>query len=473
MKKQNLFLFPFYFLSFSLLLISCKRINEATELGGDLIPAIDNINTFEKFFPVETYNHLYNDTGRVVSNDQFALGQLNDPDFGQTKSDIYFNVGAAVPMVNPFYHKDSVQGIDSVVLSLSYVGSYGDTNSLQTVEVLEIAQNSDFSDTSLYKRNHPAFATGASLGSKTFSISQLNDTIRLIRKTDTTKVVNVLRIPLSNSLGERFKTFDTTNSANGGFRNDSIFNKLFKGLAVISQSATGTGSLAYFSIVDPAKTKVTVYFRVQRNGKIDTTSADFAHVKNGQANLINRTPAGGYQTYLANGAAEDDKVFIQSTPGSYAAVKLKGVDTMSNKIIHRAELIAYRLPSAQEAQLPPPSLLYVDRKRGTSDSVYFLKDLFDAQGGPNVAFGGSLRGDNTYRFTLTRHVQEIILGVDTNDSLRLFAPLQLVYPIRNSNQFFPIPVNSLAANGRVVLAGGNYSDPALRMRLRIIYSNIK
>jgi hypothetical protein len=289
----------------------------------------------------------------------------------------------------------------------------------------------------------------------------------------------VLRIPLSNSLGDRFKNFDTTNTSNGGFRNDSIFLKLFKGLAIKTTSGSGIGALSYFSLNDIAKTKLTVYFRrIQRDGKLDTTSTDFTHQRNGQANLIRRTPAGGYQTYLTNGAGQDDKVYIQSTPGSYGAIKLKGIDTMSNKIIHRAELIIHRLPNTNP-QLTPPSRLYLDRKKTTNDSAMFLaKDLFDGQNNLSNNFGGTLRSDDTYRFTITRHVQDIVTRKETNDTLRLFAPVQVVYRVPTgvtANPFAPfaVPVNSQAANGRVVVAGGNFADPALRMRLRIIYSNIK
>ena len=471
MKKQNLFLFSLACLAFSLLLNSCKRINEATELGGDLIPAVDNINTFEVNYPVEGYNNLYNDTTKVLGSEQVALGTVNDPEFGTTKSDIYFNVVPTGNMLNPFYNKDSIQGIDSVVLSLSYLNTFGDTNSVQSVSVEEIAQGSDFSDTAIFKRNHPAFATtGVVLGTKSFTPALLNDTVTLIRKKDTTKVVNALRIPLSNVLADRFKNFDTTNTGNGGFRNDSIFLKLFKGFAVKSTSGSGVGALSYFSLTDFAKTKLTIYFRVQRGGKIDTASTDFVHNRNGQANLINRTPGGGYQTYLSNGAIQDDKLYIQSTPGSYAALKLRGVDTLSNKIIHRAELIAYRLPDANADKLTPPNKLYLDRKKGALDSVTFLsKDLFDNQGALSTGFGGELRGDGTYRFAVTRHVQDIVTRKEPNDSLRLFAPQNIAYRFLPT----PFPVNAQAANGRVILAGGNFADPARRMRLRIIYSNIK
>ncbi|MDQ3682469.1 MAG: DUF4270 domain-containing protein, partial [Bacteroidota bacterium] len=354
MKKYHEILFSSFIVFFLLISFnSCKKINEATQLGDDLIPPIDNVNTFEVSFKTETNNALYNDSTKLRFNDDIALGHINnDPEFGQTNASVYFNILPVIPTgsspkIYPFFNKDSTLIIDSVILSLSYRGNYGDTQSLQTVRVFEIAQTSNFSNDSGYKFTQPNFlTTGGQLGSKTFAISSLNDSLQLVRKKDTTRVGNVLRIPLNNTLGERFARYDTSNSSNGGFRSDSIFFKLFRGLA-IKADATGNG-LAYFNLSDQAKTKLTVYFRVRKNGIIDTTATDFYHLTNGQANIINRTPANGYASYLGNTAADDDKIYLQSDPGSIASIKIPELDNFPNSIIHRAELIISRLSSLQD-----------------------------------------------------------------------------------------------------------------------------
>ncbi|HMT75243.1 MAG TPA: DUF4270 family protein, partial [Chitinophagaceae bacterium] len=177
--------------------VSCKKINEATELGGGLIPPIDNITTFETYLDIETDNKLFNDTTNVYGSDYLALGHIaTDPEFGSTHANAYFDLGRPAYMTNPFIHKDSVVAIDSVVLSMSYLAAYGDTNSSQTLRVYEIAQNSDFKDTAYYKYNQADFlTTGTELGSKTFQISKLDDSVLHIRKRDTTKLANVIRIP--------------------------------------------------------------------------------------------------------------------------------------------------------------------------------------------------------------------------------------------------------------------------------------
>src|SRR6185295_1181988 len=166
-----------------------------------------------------------------------ALGDFNDPEFGHTHANINFNISPSRVGEYPFVKNDANLKIDSVVLSLSYQGAYGDTvnDGVQTLRVYEIDQNSGFSDTTPYSYANPAtdFATvGSELGSATFSIKDLKDTQTLIRGTDTSFVTNVVRIKLDNSLGVRFSQYDTIQGPNGGFYSDSIFKTLFRGLSV-------------------------------------------------------------------------------------------------------------------------------------------------------------------------------------------------------------------------------------------------
>ncbi|HEU0063987.1 MAG TPA: hypothetical protein VFQ58_03115, partial [Flavisolibacter sp.] len=63
------------------LIVSCKKLNEPTTLGGNLLPGVDNIHTFETYFSVETNNAPFYDTIRSSQNDYTAIGSLNDPEF--------------------------------------------------------------------------------------------------------------------------------------------------------------------------------------------------------------------------------------------------------------------------------------------------------------------------------------------------------------------------------------------------------
>ena len=476
-------------------IVSCKKINEATELGGDLIPAVDNVNTFEVALNTVTNNLRYNDTTKVNYSDLVAAGDLNDPEFGQTHANFLFNILPANLGVYPFVHKDSVRVVDSVVLTLDYQGGYGDTLSgMQTLHVFEIDPNSGFRPDTSYKYNDPASefpTTGTELGSKTFSVSSLKDSIAVRTDTTTANAANVVRIKLDNSLAARFMTYDISNGPLGGYYQDTTkgvipganFRKLFAGFAIKSDNSGNL--LSYFNLSNTGKTRLTVYYRIQHpaTGKEDILHADFYHSINGQTNYVKQTAGGNWASSLSNGQPSDDKIYLQSSPsGSYASILIPDLSSLGNKIIHRAELIVATIPSISDNIFTPPSRLFLDRKNGGSPDTTFLlyKDLAPGSDGSLDfnTFGGNLKSGK-YVFNITRFVQSVVTSHQPIDTLRLFAPLRV-------NEFAPpfisatdtagiasIPVLSKVAEGRVVLAGGNYAiNPDQRLQLRIIYSNL-
>jgi hypothetical protein len=485
--KKSYFVLSFLAIitSVAILFSACKKLNESTELGGGLIPPVDNINTFETYLDVITDNKLFADTTKVYYSDNLALGHIaTDPEFGATHANAYFNIGspyfANATNANPntyypFINKDSV-AIDSVILSLSYNGFYGDTNSFQTLRVFEIAQSPGFSDTILYKYDATIQTTGGELGSKTFQIKSLKDSILHIRKKDTTKLANVIRIPLQNQLGTRLAGYDTSNTSNGGYRTDSIFKTLFKGFAI--QADNIGNAITYFAPSDGINTKLIVYFRVTKNGIKDTTFTEFYHQTNGQANVIKRTEAYGWDSYLSNGLPSDDKVYLQSVPGSYASLKIPALDTFKNAVIHRAELVLNPLPSVQEGTFVQPLGLFLDRVNTTADTAFTFDTDMDVQ--PSgfdytynfAAFGGGLKSDSTYRFNISKYVQDIITLKKPNQTLRLFAPVRAFVFSNRFGRRSQMYISGQPAYGRVVLGGGNYAVTGKRLRLRVIYSKL-
>jgi hypothetical protein len=456
-------------------LSACKKINDSTEVGNGVIPAVDNIYTFETNLIAETDNFLMTDSTKVLTTDLMVLGHIqNDQAFGQLHADGYFSVVPPNSMIYPFYVKDSLLGIDSVILSLAYEGQYGDTNSTSTLRVFEIDQRAGFVDTTLFRYDHPSFTVQPQqLGAKTFQLKNLKDTLTIIRRKDTTKLVNVLRVPLANSFGTRLTNYDTTLTSNGGYRNDSLFKTLFRGFALLADN-TGNG-LTYINPTS-TNTKLIVYYRCKKNGALDTTYTEFYHSKTTQANLVKRTPGGEWATYLANNQTRDDKVFIASSPGSGATIQIPGLDTLSNVVVHKAELILTPLPTAQQGAFAFPPSLLLDRinSRGdtalTFDLDMTISDNYGTFGYDQGRFGGTLLRDSTYRFDITRYVQKIVTNDSSNFKLRLYAPGRI-------NLFSPmyrywglVPVSDKVAYGRIVIAGGEYINPAKRLRLRIVYS---
>lgn len=484
MKKFSL-AFVLLIVSFTFIFLSCKKINEATDLGGDLIPGVDNVNTFELNLNTITQNSILtsfikNDSGhRVGYSDLVALGDINDPEFGQVHANFSFNLSAPAYGSYPFKPRpDSLPAIDSVVLSLRYAGAYGDTqsNGIQTVSVFEIpftGAGSGLRSDSVYRFNDPASDfTGSQVGTSVFTIRNLKDSSPVIEAYDTFKVANVVRIKLNPSLGTKLAQMDTAFGPNGGYNNDSLFRTIFNGLAI--KATSGGNALSYFNLADTA-TKLVVHYRYKVNNNDTLGTVTYRHTSNGQSNYVNVQPGGNWAASLNNPSA--DKIYIQSSPsGSYASIAIPDLSSLTNKVIHRAEIIATKIPSVSDNIFTAPPRLFLDRLHHNTDSSYlFEKDLTIGSDGTigYDLFGGTLRGES-YRFNITRYIQGIVTRGEPNDKLRLWAPLATYEysPVIENYYSRPIPVNNHIAEGRVVLAGGTYPDPNTRLRLRIVYSNL-
>lgn len=470
-----LLLFSTIFVFFS----SCKKINEATLLGGGLVPEVDNINTFDTILDAQTNNRLLEDTGKLAYADPVALGTITaDPEFGQTTASVYFQLLPPAYGRSPFTGTNPV--VDSVILSLDFVGSYGDVNTPQTVHVYEMANTDRFHDSTYYTFYEEDFEfKGGELGRAELVMSRMKDTITVV-ETDTVKVANQLRIHLDKAFGQQLASYDSATV----YRNDTLYKNALRGLALTTDAGIGNG-LAYFSLSNTAKTRLTVYYKAANDTATKTVVFTHALRSNGatggQANLIKRQPGGGWAASLGDDSStKDETLYIQSAPGSAAYITIPKLDSFDNKLIHRAELIVTRIPSMLDNIFTPPTQLFVDRittANGKDSAFVFPEFLIITNGVPQYNFasaGGKLLADGTYRFNITKVVQDVLTGNLANPTLRLYAPFD-TRPLNPAlspaspvfAQAIPYP-----AYGRVVLAGGNYSNQDNRLRLRIVYSNL-
>lgn len=465
----------------------CTKITP-TDIGTDLLPAVDNVNTFDTSLRVYADNYLFNDSTRINPYSDNVLGIIeNDPEFGKTEGQIYLSVVPKATSRNPFTSIDSIIGIDSVVLGLAYTGLYGDSNAVQKINVYEIADTA-FKDTLGYLVRHDEFnTTGTELGSGTVNFTTLNDPKTIIVKKDTTVIENQMRIKLDPALGLRFAAYDTT-TVYTSTKRDSVFQTVFNGLALkIDASSPSKTALAYFNLAN-ANTKLTFYFRVFKNGVADTVSTDFGlyastTVSAHAANLVKRTPAHNYAGLSqTTGILDADKLYIQSAPGSYAILRIPGLTNIGNRIVHRAELTFVPADSPPDNLLySSPDYLFLDMIDSTNNRFLTVGSDFiyneNTRGYNTSDFGGFLK-DGRYFFNLTRHVQELVTKQTSNYSFRLYAPRTAVgyyvFPREAGGGVNTVltgfAVNSKVAKGRAVIGGG--SSTTHKMVLRIIYSKI-
>jgi uncharacterized protein DUF4270 len=481
-KNRQFVLTLSLFIFISIFILSCKKINEATELGGGLIPAVDNVTTFDTTLSVETYNEIYtvlNDsTSSSLANEHF-LGEITnnpvtgDPIFGKSEASIFVELKPAVYPFK-FARKDSLF-IDSVVLVLGYKETYGDSTDDFNVNVYEIESSKNFSSDSFYMvRERPFTGQGLLLGSRNNIIpNTLDDSVTLFRE----KASNQLRIPLNNSFGTRILDYDTS-----VYKTDSTFRTKFRGFEI---TASGGNSLLGFQLTD-TNTKLAIYYHFKTAGQPDTGVSYFrATSLSASANHIKRDYTGSqFFAYLNNGSIPDDLVFLQNTPGSFATIKIPGLAGLNNRIVHRAEFIVEQVFHPSDEKFTPPDLLYLDAYDSLKSKFRTIPfDLsFDANSGQlnYQAFGmvgkktidGSGNPIQIWTFNLSRYIQHVVNDTKPSYNLRLHSPYlthNLYSSSINDTELF-IPINPTFAKGRVRVGGG--SNSTQKMRLRIIYSKI-
>jgi hypothetical protein len=461
----------------------CTKI-KVTDLGTDLLPAVDNVNTFDTSIEVISTNFLFGDSavpfmGRDNSNQPSAhvLGYIsNDPQFGTTNASIYLELKP------PFYKytfenvEDSLQ-LDSVVLCMKYINTWGDTNAVQQVNVYQVTQTLR-NDTSYGTNTNVSY--GQLLGTKTFAPKELNDSIFPYGQ----KLANQLRIRLNDELGNLFLAQDT--AAGEPYNNDSLFRAFFKGFAVVpevSGAGANANALNYFSIGDTS-THLRIYYKYTKNGVTDTAARNFTfdnNTRSGHVNKIERNYSGSeFAQFIPGNPAGDSLVFIQAAPGSYAKINIPELLAFKalkgNVMVHLAELNMSQIPEGPASLnniLTPPTTLYLDYQDTTQKKqLPFVNDAFITGTYSPLLFGGTNKPQTVngslnaeYKFFITRHVQGIITRNNPNFPLYLYAPFNARYP----TLFIAFGVNNLA-NGRVKLGGG--SNATRKMKLRLVYSKI-
>jgi hypothetical protein len=459
-----------FFLVLAVLIFSCTKII-VTDIGAGLIPPVDGVITKDTILDIKTKNVGY-DSASVGISDNHVLGYIHDDIFGTTTSSVNFQVAPLISNFSWGINKSDVL-LDSVVLCLSYRGVWGDSNQALKVHVYTIDPEVVFENDSSYRNTRTfekgqevsEFSTGTTIDPKT--LTDIDTTADYYNELTTGQI----RIRLSNTFGQQIVNLDSASA----FINDATFYQYLRGL-IVEPDATGH-SLLLVNLTDTT-THLSFYYH-SRDLK-DTLTRRFApnSLTSASSNTILRNYQGTQiPSYISNTDNNDDKIFIQTSPGTYSTIDISSVKGLPNLIVHRAEILMYQIPDADK-YLTPPNLFLAAYKQ---DSTYSFAIPNDIQFfGTNISnltqFGvypryDSSRGNYHYSFDISRYVQGIVTRKDSVYNLRLTAPYnQYIYV--NSSYTFAVPIAAPSLNtvgiGRILLGGGNNSQ--YKMRLHIVYS---
>lgn len=473
-------------------IIGCTKI-ESTTIGSGLIPPADGVNTFDTVLDVN--NNTFLDSlgfgAKIYRGDDHIIGIIdNDPIFGTAKATTYLEL-------KPTYYRFSFPAktslkADSAYLILSYRATFGDSSITSTQEWQVEELSDSLKRDTIYDVRTKFSTTGVSLGSKIINVSTLRDSVH--ENLESAK--NQIRIKLDLAFAQRFiNQLDTAK-----YLNDTSFRKAFKGFAIGPKSGTHGGALLRINLLD-TNTKLALYYDYKKDDTAHVITNEVSYFRfsqgiytpsSGSANYIERSRSGSVAEMNYLNGANNNNVYLQTTPGTFATIKIPALPNLPNAIIHRAELLTFQVADSVMLfkKFNAPNFLLLSRY----DSVNKIKrnvpnDFLVSSGVDNFStFGGysidrAINGVTTksYEFDISRYVQGIVTRHDTCFTLRLSAPTNdslsftSPYPSNVAAGLYYITPNitNQSADGCVILGGGSRAtaDP-YRMRLHIVYSKI-
>jgi hypothetical protein len=461
----------------ALLFAQCK---ESEVLDAELIPAVDNLNTFFTdtlkvdcksvlFDTLNTAVKDYNDPtyGGIIFaySSIHALGDINnDPIFGNTHASIALQLRQQATGLK--FPKDSMI-IDSLILSLPYQSFYGDRykNVPNTYNVYRLNTGLQVKDT-LYNTHQVDYDNSNLLGSVKADLTKI-DSISIENGTR----VRALRIPLSKQFAIELAALNDSVE----YKDYETFRNWFKGIYITSANPNIGSVLATFNFSDNSVgANMKLYYRVFKGTDTTKQSTTYRYDLNhcGHHNRIVRDYSG--TNIAANfGTVNKDDLFVQSDCGAAIEVSLPNLKTLTNVAINKADLLLSVIPTgnslSDSAFLAPNQMRII----GVDSNGKEVRLPFSGTRTGNLITPIGARFENgirilQYRITLAKTLQAII----TNNPDKI-AKLLIKGEggVGSLNASLQSRSTGGCASGRVALGGPNRF--AHKAKIEVIYTKLK
>ena len=368
---------------FFTIIIFLSACDESSELGLEVQPNSDKIEIFNNSLtqsgqlPSFILTTESVDSLRSDEPSSLLLGSIDDPIFGENISSFLTQISLSQSNIdlgsNPI--------VDSVVLSYSYSGYYGDLTSLNNIQV-------NYSDEKIYKdsiyysnQDFSNFFTGSQDLLLDFTISPDSSSSPL------------LSMSLDNSIGQQILDLGNSNMAD-----NQTFQENF-GSFWISEMSLNSNGVVYLN-ASGSNSSFTVYYHNDDNDSLELTFV--LDGESARVNLFNEKP-------LSNLLVNESRSYIQSMAGFQTKIELQNINyidsILSNKAINQVTLSFNVIEDGIYSPHQNLSLVRVD----SSGNNIFLKDL-TVEGASH--FGGEL-DNNSYEFNITRFFSNYLINDTT------------------------------------------------------------
>ena len=358
-----------HLLHFILVIIIFNSCTDPNNLGLEVQPESDIItfNVTENF----TWQEGFTISEDSLPSDEtlsLLLGQINDPIFGENSAEfitqILLSANNNIIGENP--------EVDSVILSYSYSGYYGELEDFSSVNVQEI--DFDIFKDSVYYSNSFNLENTNSLVN-TFAIKKENES-------------PFLKISLKNTFGQKILDFGETT-----LQENDVFLQNFRGLHV---TANSQNTILYLN-PSGLNTKLVIYYH---NSSQDSLELEFQLDNNtARVNLFNDK---------SNFSILNDQSYkyIQSMAGYKLLVNINGLDSikkvLSGKSINKA-IMTFTIADDSQIDYPAHEKLLLVRLDDEDRNIFLTDYIIEGES----YFGGTLQ-NGEYNFNITRYLYQLI-----------------------------------------------------------------
>lgn len=393
--------------------ISCSKTTE--KIGNGLLPEGDNIGVFYTDSVVMTCHSEAIDTMMTRGLNTVLLGSMLDPVMGLTNASFFTQLHLS--STHQYFGSEPV--IDSVVLQLSLTGYYGDTTTLQTVHVYELAD-------SLTSTQYYQFSEVADKGIDLANGFQFRPHPRTTISVSGQDTINqpTIRIPLMNSFGEQLAIADST-----VFNTPDSFKRFFYGLKICCESVNENGAICYLNPTSNTVTQLKIYYRetpaaeTQMRYDFYITSDDIYFNQYQHDYSLGSTDF-AQQVIQGDQSLGQQQLYLQSMGGVRSFITFPGFSEWANGlvedgtrlIINEAKLI---LPASEALEdstslTPPASLALLSLK--SDGGTIVIPDYLEG----SSYYGGSYsRTKKNVTFRISEYLQKVIQNPDYSQGLYL------------------------------------------------------
>lgn len=368
----------------------------------DLLTLDDNLDLAKDTLHTKVFT-LYQDPLESYGVSAGVLGTVTDVNFGTSYASLYAQCGLSS---NNITFGDGAQ-LDSVVLSLRYLTTYGKFTLPLNVSVYEVTQN--MIDSFKYKTNDAFSVAIPPIGTLSNWIPNLTDSVPTMAQGN---LLPHLRIKLNQSFGEKILFADSLSLVD-----NASFLELFQGFYITTATSTNGNGIANLDLASSI-TGITLYYHNNTDDSLLFRLPISGVTVNHFDNVYTGTPVATSVTNPnPNG---EERMYIQGGAGTKGKIVITDLDSLPKNIaINKAEIVFTQRMNSTDTAYNAPELL----------DLYRIDDAGQAQGIDDdglTGFGGVLTTETVngetvyrYRFNVKKYFQKLLQGIYNNNGFYL------------------------------------------------------